>query len=959
MAKVELQFKLAVDAGQFNKIVNGETEVVNTSIQADKLSNEFKTIPTQEFEGSNGMAMFDEGDFDDENIDLRLVFNEADYLDNYEETNAYIEDEENPDEFIWGIVPESGIYPVVITLKNTYTTGTPVIRGIELIGDRESGQYPTEVEVDGVTIKNKRNRIDWAIDFPNPDKNTQTITLRKWKQMYCNAALTLIRVPSGYYSINNFAALNSASSQRQSMASPNELSFGVQYNTGDVNLTDIDDRLAELVMEEKFGNNNVPVNFLINNTIRAKHLTTDTGEYSTDRVFTTQLGDSLSEWDNIQYGGSVISTTEGVKHNLYTILSTIIASALPGKTLTQFLDTNKICAFYGDFTSKISVANYLTLIVLDDFEIETDTLKNVMDKSCEIAQLVVYARPDGTPLITSARPRIFADQRVLVIPEVAQRTMPTKDFFIRNKYTQVTEHLFENAKTDVKTDENVFNYNTFPTGLKALYGSVDTDRYSSAQEGTQHYRYYTFGRVVPQYLVINVTIPKFSNNNKTRITKISAGTDSNGSSHITYSLKGTKYTGTTDLVFNKDADLNENGVLGAVGTNWTIAQQNISSLPTSITYTPTKDTTYYGEITLNINDNSNNAESSTTKQDGKPYIRETSDAFVIEGLQLLSYVEIYTATYQREYHYYNDQAGQTHLSQTFTQKEHGTAYRYKYYTVTISFDGNSYTIDTNELTALYSKEGADGVSIEVTSDNQFMRQNGYATTAYTYNVTGIGKQDVTGVENFNNIYGRGTSSPAVLYSDWEFDEKTGEFTLKGDTYVVSSNPLASNQAIVDTTYYVRNQTLGHRNEILGIWVNSGSELPSYQTIALAISTGGRIMQQIYSPRGDGNKTVTLADMVANNILEDYESGILTAKVEVNALDIRDTEGTVVRTFENGGTYELGDIVRIDDDNDGTPLWTDKDGNPILFQVTGSTINYDGEPYQGLELRQVKLATVKQ
>lgn len=940
MVKVELQFKLAVDAGQFNKIVNGETEVVNTSIQADKLSNEFKTIPTQEFEGSNGMAMFDEGDFDDENIDLRLVFNEADYLDNYEGTNAYIEDEEKPDEFIWGIVPESGIYPVVITLKNTNTTGTPVIRGIELIGDRESGQYPTEVEVDGVTIKNKRNRIDWEIDFPNPDKNTQTITLRKWNRMYCNAALTLIRVPSGYYSINNFAALNSASSQRQSMASPNELSFGVQYNTGDVNLTDIDDRLAELVMEEKFGNNNVPVNFLINNTIKAKHLTTDTGKYSTDRVFTTQLGDRLSEWDNIQYGGSVISTTAGVKRNLYTILSTIIASALPGKTLTQFLDTNKICAFYGDFTSKISVADYLTLIVLDDFEIETDTLKNVMDKVCEIAQLVVYARPDGTPLITSARPRIFADQRVLVIPEVAQRVMPTKDFFVRNKYTQITEHLFENTKTDINAGGNVYTLSTFPTfgGKLGYYNHEQVKGRKIEQVSAQ---YYLYAQSHTNYFDITLTIPKYTNNNKTRITSVDKTT-------ITYSLSGRLSKGFAQMSdFDGNPDKDELYYATMTARNL-MYRKEATSIPTEISYTTTNDHYYNAgntskTITLPIPNHSTNTEIAP-----KITITETSDSFIIKGLSLLSFAEAWFSGYYVQ----PNMSGKKQY--IWDSSLPGESYKYEFDSITINVNGNSYTIDTNELTALYAKEGADGVSIEVTSNNQFMRRNGYATTAYTYSKTGTSSQRVTGIVDFNNTYGFN------LYSDWEFDEKTGEFTLKGDIFHVSSSTLVTNPAIVDTTYYVRNQQLGHQNEILSIMVSTGSEYPSSQTIASMIaSSGGNVLQHYYIPRGVGSKTVTLADMVANNILEDYESGILTAKVEVNALDIRDTEGTVVRTFENGGTYELGDIVRIDDDNDGTPLWTDKDNNPILFQVTGSTINYDGEPYQSLELRQVKLATVKQ
>ena len=99
----------------------------------------------------------------------------------------------------------------------------------------------------------------------------------------------------------------------------------------------------------------------------------------------------------------------------------------------------------------------------------------------------------------------------------------------------------------------------------------------------------------------------------------------------------------------------------------------------------------------------------------------------------------------------------------------------------------------------------------------------------------------------------------------------------------------------------------------------------------------------------------ISTVIQENILTDYKDGIATATFNCLNKDIKGVDGTVKRTWENGETFKIGDIVKpIDDRGTETkPLYTYKDGSPMYFKVTGITHKYDGVPLQDLELQEVK------
>ena len=922
MAKVELRFQLAADTQEkITAIQNGDTAVVNTSIQPNARGF-FVGFPTSEFEGSNGMPFIDE---------LPLVFNEDDNLDNATNTYAYVEDEEAPDEFIWGIVSTNGEYSVSLSI-------TGALSAIVVVGDSINGQYPIEATADGITQTNANNRLNWEIPL-NSQLTTHEIVLTKWARANYNAVLTQIRTPDPYYVVGNFYGLNSTMSKRQMTATANELFFGVQNNTGDVNITDVDGKISDLILDGKIKNSGVPVELIINDKIKTTHLTTDTGEYSTDNVFTTQLGDKLNDWDNIWFDGKIYVANSSVSASVYSLLNDVIKKTLPNAKLDDFLDPNPIHCFYGEYATDLSVKTYLSQIKIPYNEIPADTLKNVVDKFCEIAQLALYARPDGTPFITSARPRITANREVLVIPESLQRTMPTRDMFVRNKYTCIHMNYHKRSTDGDISDDTVYSVEEKSISLNSSGEQKKARKQGTAivqtldSTTTRYYRPFTVAGIRLGYTLFDITVPKYSNNNKDRIWAISG---------ITYSVKYRQRRGYASTYVDSSNSSTYRITRGAT----TAQSELVDSIPNnnngtiefkfrpSYVYPIAGQTPSYAEVTVTQDDES---DVSLTNR-----VFETDTEYRISLLKILTYVE---------------ELGGTYLEvETVTSGKNSYQYVYPsnenisnvYEAVSCEFTIRGYrqNIELEELSKVYiSSDNATGYQVDVASGNRFMQST--AQAYYRYQQSSV--DDIT--TNYGSLKAFTDDFGWALATDYVFDGSTGEYygvniiSLKdancADTYYANVATKDDNGEIVSTSF----QSVSARGSSSDKIIDILSDLSGGATYPFAIKK--------FSVTGAQGAYILLHDMAAENIIEDYSDGVITAKVEVNDLDIYNTKGEKVRSFEKGETFELGDIVRVDDDNNGTPLWKDKNGNPLLLQVTGITHEYDGEPYQELELRQVK------
>ncbi len=95
------------------------------------------------------------------------------------------------------------------------------------------------------------------------------------------------------------------------------------------------------------------------------------------------------------------------------------------------------------------------------------------------------------------------------------------------------------------------------------------------------------------------------------------------------------------------------------------------------------------------------------------------------------------------------------------------------------------------------------------------------------------------------------------------------------------------------------------------------------------------------------------EIISKNILNDYKDGIINAKLTVVCGDYYDINGNKVIDWQKGEVLQVGDIVRVDKDNEGTTASRYKDGSPRYFRITGRNFRYDGVPLIDLELMEVK------
>lgn len=101
------------------------------------------------------------------------------------------------------------------------------------------------------------------------------------------------------------------------------------------------------------------------------------------------------------------------------------------------------------------------------------------------------------------------------------------------------------------------------------------------------------------------------------------------------------------------------------------------------------------------------------------------------------------------------------------------------------------------------------------------------------------------------------------------------------------------------------------------------------------------------------KGYNLAQLVKDNIINDYSNGISTAIVNANCIDVNDINGNLYYLFANGNTFRVGDIVRIDKDNNYNSLYKYANGNDMYFRLVGRPFRKQGVPLIDLELQEVK------
>ena len=95
------------------------------------------------------------------------------------------------------------------------------------------------------------------------------------------------------------------------------------------------------------------------------------------------------------------------------------------------------------------------------------------------------------------------------------------------------------------------------------------------------------------------------------------------------------------------------------------------------------------------------------------------------------------------------------------------------------------------------------------------------------------------------------------------------------------------------------------------------------------------------------------DVVKEFVLSDYKNGVMSAnQKELACLDVYDISGNRVYDFSKGDIIKVGDVVRIDRDNDGNSISYKQNGEPRYWRVVGRQVSKVGVPKIALSLREI-------
>lgn len=280
----------------------------NTSFKAN-YDGVFENLPDKRVNGSNGLSMAS----DDGSDAYDFIFNDSDELDNVDSNGAMVEDEQNPSEFIWGIVPSNKQYSVKLTFTNATS-----LKDIVIYGDTEVGQFPTKAIIDGTrTIYS--DDAKWAINM-QAEKDTHTIEFLEWNRANYNACISNIRVMLRYFDLDR-GWIDSVESLSQTTSDPSSIQYGMLANSGNANLRDIDGELKDLIVDEVIPNSNVPVELFVNGNKVQSHITTDSDYVEEDKMLNLNLENRLKFLDTLKFQGAPYQEYQSA----YSLLSYILS----------------------------------------------------------------------------------------------------------------------------------------------------------------------------------------------------------------------------------------------------------------------------------------------------------------------------------------------------------------------------------------------------------------------------------------------------------------------------------------------------------------------------------------------------------------------------------------------------------------------------------------------------------
>lgn len=448
MADIKLRIELNPNAGEeslgnitnYDEIEATNDNLSNTSLKADE-NGVLQNISKATGNGSNGLTWaYGELKFDSEG-----------YLDNIEESGGYLESEQNPTQFFWGVVPEDTKYYYV----RLEFTNAKSLKELTILGDRLTNQFPTRAILDG-TIEVFNDDPEWNIEF-STESDTHTIEFTHWNRGNYNATIAKIAVLGQYLYVDKANGLKSVETLTQSSSSPSEIFYGVVPNSGSVELLDSNGELHDMIVDGVISDSKVKVDVLANGNVVGTHYTEDTNYDNYSKIVSFDMGDGLANWDSLIYSG--YDLVEGSRTAYQMLLSVFESLGYNSTQVDKMLETEII---YGNDNVIGSVKSYLEQIVIQYPYLFSDTYRNTINKFCTLAQLQLLQMDNGELKFVSARPIATNDELQNTIQINAKDQFSTFD----------RTAIVKNKIKAVKVSENIINERYVELGSKDYDGTT-------------------------------------------------------------------------------------------------------------------------------------------------------------------------------------------------------------------------------------------------------------------------------------------------------------------------------------------------------------------------------------------------------------------------------------------------------------------------------------------------------
>lgn len=456
MVDVKLLIEINPDSSSESiySVTTRNRELANTSISANE-DGVLDYVPTGVLSGSNGLSWGYKYENSDDNY---LVFNNDDYLDNVENSNGYLESENDPTQIFWGVVPSSGFYNVRLTIS-----GGTALKDIVIYGDKENNQFPIEAIINNSEIIYSDDP-NWVINFGNTN-NVQTIEITKWNRPNYNATIVAVAILGRYIEIKNQFIKDFESLSE--IHEGDTISYKSIPNYGEFSIVDIDGEIRELVNSKTLTDSNIGIELYINNKLVRQHVTQSSDYDIFGNLFSVTATDLLEQMSDreipaLSYDGEV-----SLFDFVFSILNRFnysyedVAGAF-GQSMFYNRDS-----VYG------TIKSFMDKTTMRFPAISKMTVRNLIENLCEVLQLGARLNVNKKLEFFSLRPYAGSNKTIISIPLRNQYSVPSGNLFPVDVYKRV---VMQGTTTEIAdTSENYVGTTVFKVGDSSYYKKTSVE----------------------------------------------------------------------------------------------------------------------------------------------------------------------------------------------------------------------------------------------------------------------------------------------------------------------------------------------------------------------------------------------------------------------------------------------------------------------------------------------------